>query len=106
MSIHGDLDEGIVIRHTCDNPLCCNPRHLIPGTQADNVRDMVERGRRGDSSGERNPKARLTWDDVRRIRRMYADGMRGKRQQDVADEYGVTQTTISGILRGVTWRED
>jgi hypothetical protein len=37
----GDL----VIRHTCDNGLCCNPRHLIPGTQIDNIRDKVERGR-------------------------------------------------------------
>ncbi len=35
-----------VVRHTCDNPLCLNPLHLIPGTAADNVRDMDERNRR------------------------------------------------------------
>jgi hypothetical protein len=45
------LAEDEILRHTCDNPPCVNPDHLIPGTMADNSRDMVERGRsrkRGD----------------------------------------------------------
>lgn len=42
-----DLDGivGVVVRHTCDNPRCINPNHLIGGTKADNNRDRAERGR-------------------------------------------------------------
>jgi hypothetical protein len=36
---------GQVARHSCDNPPCCNPAHLVWGTQAENVADMVARGR-------------------------------------------------------------
>jgi len=42
---HGPPPVGLLIRHTCDNPQCCNPDHLIPGTHAQNMNDRVERKR-------------------------------------------------------------
>jgi len=42
---HGDIPAGVVIRHRCDVRACFNPDHLEAGTQADNVKDMYERGR-------------------------------------------------------------
>ncbi len=41
----GFFDPNLVIRHRCDNPPCCNPAHLVPGTIQQNVDDMIERGR-------------------------------------------------------------
>ncbi|TDC48850.1 hypothetical protein E1258_27645 [Micromonospora sp. KC207] len=40
-----ELRDGQVLRHSCDNPPCGNPEHLTPGTQTDNVRDAMKRGR-------------------------------------------------------------
>jgi hypothetical protein len=42
---NGAIPDGMVVRHRCDNPPCCNPSHLELGSHNDNVADAVERGR-------------------------------------------------------------
>lgn len=42
---YGEIPKGMVIRHKCDHSYCCNIEHLEIGTQLDNVRDMIQRGR-------------------------------------------------------------
>lgn len=62
--------KGIVIMHTCDNPACVNPQHLKVATQKENIADAIAKGRKcyGETRGEGNPKAKLTWKDVDLIR--------------------------------------
>ncbi len=58
-------EQGVC--HTCDNPPCCNGLHLFSGTQVDNMKDMVSKGRKNPALGERNgmnthPEKRITGD--------------------------------------------
>lgn len=103
---HGPLPSAVHVLHKCDNPPCTNPEHLFVGSHGDNMRDMTAKGRnRGcivsadDRRGESHPRTTLTEADVLAIRAAWP----GVRQVDLALRYGVRQTTISNILRRVTW---
>lgn len=100
---HGALPSGMEVMHTCDHPACVNPGHLRLGTHAENMADMLAKGRDGHGvlSGESNPRARLTSAEVARIRAIYAAG--GVRQKDVAAQFGITQAMVSRIVRGASW---
>lgn len=92
----GPIPDGNLIRHTCDNPPCVNPAHLLVGTYLDNSRDAVGRGRTG---GGGAPK--LTAEKVRSIRQTYAAG--GVTQSSLARTHGVTLGTIEHIMARRTW---
>ena len=61
--VNGPLEKGQVVRHTCDNPKCINPAHLLAGTHTDNMRDRDER--------ERHGKSKVTKEQVRMIRDLW-----------------------------------
>lgn len=86
--------EGVV-RHTCDNPRCTEPAHLILGTTAENISDKVAKRRH--HFGAKCYNAKLTDDAVRAIR---ADT---RPDPVIAKEYGVTPMTIGKIQRGERW---
>ena len=45
-SLHGEIPKGIRIFHTCKNPLCCNPKHLLLGTRENRFWAKVRKGTR------------------------------------------------------------
>lgn len=66
----GPIPEGMAICHRCDNRLCVNPKHLFVGSHADNVKDMVAKGRqRGAPRGLKNGNGKLSLEQVAAIRR-------------------------------------
>jgi HNH endonuclease len=99
------LDElPEAVRHTCDNPPCCRPAHLIAGTQLDNIEDRVRRNRsgtKGDQRGEANDSAVLTDAIVIAARRRYREGASCPA---LAREWGLAEGTLRGAIMGYTWQ--
>lgn len=91
----GPIPDGMKILHLCDNPGCCNPRHLIPGTTQDNSDDMISRGR--SAKGEEVGASFLTETQVKEIKSSPLG------PTDLARKYHVTKSTISKIKLGRTW---
>lgn len=102
---NGPIPEGLWVLHTCDNPSCVNPAHLFIGTQQENIEDMIEKGRGNFAKGEAHYQDKLTWREVRLIRKIYKKHSFSKTQQQLADRFGVNQQTISEIIRGDIWKE-
>ena len=84
--------------HRCGNKLCVNPRHVRWKSQKENEEDKLTHGR--DNRGERHGLAKLTTADVRKIRVALKEG---RSQQSIANDLGVSQTSIWRVATGQTW---
>ena len=91
---NGEIPKGRVVMHTCDNPACCNPEHLMLGTVNDNVQDMVKKGRNVALS--KSDKSKFSIDTINLIRAEYT-GRRGQKLQ-LSKKYNCSPTTITNIL--------
>ena len=96
----GPIPEGHLVRHTCDNPPCVNPEHLLTGVTKHNSEDSKTRGRAVHQVmyGENCPSSKLTWEEVCKIRESTEDGV------SLGHRYGVSKTSISNIRRWKTWK--
>lgn len=101
---YGPISRKIKVCHTCDNPPCVKPDHLFLGTQLDNVRDCIAKGRHVYPpyvSGENVGNHKLFKEDIPRIREYAQNGMTHK---NIASIFSVSRANISYIIRGNTWR--
>ena len=113
--IAADVGEDEYALHTCDVKNCLNPDHLYGGTPQDNIEDAVERGQipeggpgyffdghrseavsnsGADQSGEDHPASKFDQETVEEIRDKYSEAT----QSELANEYGVSRSTISRIV--------
>lgn len=99
----GPIPEGMIVRHTCDNPPCINPDHLVLGTHQDNMNDMVERGRQVCEKGEAHFNAELTEEAVRDILRAIPEWT-SKSASEFARKYNVSARNIRLIKNGKAWK--
>lgn len=99
------IPDGLLIRHKCDNPPCCNPLHLELGTHAENMRDMAERNPEGSRKhrgriGSIARQSRINLEIANAMRVDLATGMTGRR---AAEKYGVSPSHVARIKRGNVW---
>lgn len=99
---NGPIPKGKIVRHTCDNPSCIEPSHLILGTQLDNMQDAKTRGRLSNKVGANNDRSKLTESEVRAIKRALLAPYIGI-VNDLAAEYKASPQTISNIKTGRAW---
>lgn len=100
---HGYLPK--LLRHSCDTPRCINPKHLLPGTDQDNMNDMVSRNRqcRGDARA-----TILTAQDVRDIRAAHVPGesrWAPGNTRELAAQYGISLSYMQKLVRGEKWQQ-
>ncbi len=94
----GPIPPGMKVCHHCDNPPCCNVDHLFLGTDADNMADMVAKGRSAKGPSKSNTK--LTAASVIAIRQRLADG---ETHRVIAAAFGISPMHVSGIKCGRSW---
>lgn len=98
--VHGRWPRG-VLRHSCDRKQCVESGHLIEGTQAENMKDAVERGQI--RRGERHRSAKLTVEKVEEARRLHSEGWSFEK---IGRHFGVSNVSARKAVLGITWRRE
>jgi len=97
---NGEIPVGMSIMHKCDNRKCCNPSHLILGTNLDNALDMVAKGRQ--AKGEAHGMSKLTMEEAEKMRMLYQDDEISF--SDLGSKFGVSGRTARGVVKGDYWK--
>lgn len=105
MELGIEIPKGFVVSHKCDYKLCVNPDHLVVSTQAENVQDMIKKGRKvvgklPSQIGHLNHGSKTDESTVRSAKIMLSKGLR---QTDVARATGLTKANVWAIAHGKSW---
>jgi len=96
----GDIPAGYHILHSCDNPCCCNPKHLRVGTNYDNVQDRQNKNRQ--AKGITHGRHKFTENEVVEIRQLYSTG--NFTQQELSVIFNASRSHICNILNNKYWK--
>ena len=98
----GQVPDDFLVLHRCDVRRCVNPEHLFVGSYADNNQDTAHKRRR--PAAEEHPMAKLNWEKVESIRKMFS-GCDGRLLgiNVAAEQFGVSRAAIHALLNNKTW---
>lgn len=97
---YGVLPANLLVCHHCDNPLCVNPHHLFLGTDADNARDKVRKGRQSRTANNGN--AKINEQQLDEIR---ARITAGETNVAIAKDYPIGHAMVSRIRKGRSYNK-
>lgn len=98
----GEIDSDKYVCHHCDNPPCCNPKHLFVGTPKENTQDAIKKGRITFRNGEDVNTSKLTPEKVSEIRTLYSIGNKTLGQLSI--DYSVSVSSIFQIVKRKSWK--
>lgn len=95
INTYGPIPKGLQVCHHCDNPPCCNPKHLFTGTNKDNTLDMLHKERH---------RRKLSADQVRQIRKAFVRTHKNNSNiPALAKRYGITPGAVRAVVLRLTW---
>lgn len=94
---NGEIPDGMIVCHSCDNPSCVNPKHLFLGTHKINTQDKISKGRCpiGESI------SKLKECEVLEIRRYAALHIP---RRLIAKMFGIGPTNVTNIVNRKIWK--
>lgn len=95
----GEIPDGMLVCHSCDNPECVNPDHLHLGSPKDNMDEMAQRGRaKRQPKGENAHNAKLSDNQVAEIREMRKQKIVAKQ---IAAKFNISTCYVYELEAGI-----